>query len=398
LSRSALILILILLCSLSPCVRAQQRFGFDFFGDSVSFQYEPRAHIAVTEPDLSGAVTAFFDDIEKTDAASVLQALQHYKDTQHPDDWIFYQLIRKTAQAISPKAGNYYQYTLYKCFLLAKSGYDVSLNVVGDKLLFFVQSDDDIYDIPSFRRDGKRYICLNFHDYGYDLGLDRSEAKCIALDLPATTHGFSYKLTHLPRFRAEHYYTKDLKFSYLDVDYSFKVKLNDEIKQIFANYPVTDYGLYLNSPLSEETYNTLIPDLKKHIAHMSVRHGVDYLMHFTRYAFPYEADVKHFGREKHLSPEQTLLYDSSDCEDRAALFYCLVKEIYNIPMVILAFPQHITVAVKLEKPVGRQIVYNGVSYSVCEPTPQADDLPIGSLPQELRRADYQIAYAYTPGQ
>jgi hypothetical protein len=184
----------------------------------------------------------------------------------------------------------------------------------------------------------------------------------------------------------------------MDVDYNFRVKLNDEVKQIFVNYPVADYGLYLNSPLSEETYNTLIPELKKHVAHMSVKNGLDYLMHFTRNAFPYEADVPHFGREKHLSPEQTLLYDSSDCEDRTALFYCLVKEIYNIPMVILAFPQHVTVAVKLEKPVGRQIVYKGVSYSVCEPTPQADDLPIGVLPPDLRRANYQVAYAYMPGE
>lgn len=385
-------------CSLSIDSRAQQRFGFDFFGDSVAFRYEPHARIAANEPNLAESVTAFFEMVEETDYKSVLQALQHYRETEHPDDWIYYQLIRKTAQAISPKAVNYYQYTLYKCFLLAHSGYDVALNVVGSKLLFFVQSDDDIYDLPSFSRDGKRYVCLNFHDYGYDPGLDRSEAKCIALNFPEPQHVFSYKLTHLPRFHAEHYYTRELKFSYMDVDYNFKVKLNDEVKQIFVNYPVADYGLYLNSPLSEETYNTLIPQLKKHVARMSVKNGLDYLMHFTRNAFPYEADVQHFGREKHLSPEQTLLYDSSDCEDRTALFYCLVKEIYNIPMVILAFPQHVTVAVKLEKPVGRQIIYKGVSYSVCEPTPQMDDLPIGALPPDLKRADYQVAYAYMPGQ
>jgi hypothetical protein len=174
------------------------------------------------------------------------------------------------------------------------------------------------------------------------------------------------------------------------------VKLNNEIKKLFVNYPVTDYGLYLNSPLSTETYNTLIPHLKKYTRHMSVKGGLDYLMHFTRYAFAYEADTRHFGREKHLSPEQTLLYDSSDCEDRAALFYCLVKELYNIPMVILTFPEHVTVAVKLDKPVGRQIVYNGSSYSVCEPTPQYDDLPIGSLPPDLKAAEYQVAYSYNP--
>ncbi|MEI2740451.1 MAG: hypothetical protein V9F01_16890 [Chitinophagaceae bacterium] len=60
-----------------------------------------------------------------------------------------------------------------------------------------------------------------------------------------------------------------------------------------------------------------------------------------------------------MSPEQTLLYEQSDCEDRAALFFCLVKEIYNLPMIVLAYPEHVTIAVKFNKPVGTPIIYNG---------------------------------------
>jgi hypothetical protein len=394
--RRALIWILVFLFFQQPGAGAQQKFSFDFFGDSIAFTYEPQAHIAPDDTCLRASIKAFFEAAEKTDLQSVLNALRQYKEAQHPDDWIYYQLIRKTAGTISPKAANYYQYTLYKCFLLGKSGYDVALAAAGSRLLFFVQSNDEVFDIPSFVRDGKRYICLNFHDYGYDTALDHEKADYIIPFKSGPMQAFSYRLSTLPRFRPEHYHDKELRFRYHDNDYHFQIKLNDEIKQIFVNYPVTDYGLYLNSPLSEETRNTLIPQLKKHVAHMSVKKGLDYLMHFTRYSFAYETDSQQFGREKHLSPEQTLLYDSSDCEDRAALFYCLVKEIYNIPMVILAFQRHITVAVRLDKPVGRQILYKGVLYSVCEPTPQAEDLPIGSLPTDLSNADYQIAYSYNP--
>jgi hypothetical protein len=60
---------------------------------------------------------------------------------------------------------------------------------------------------------------------------------------------------------------------------------------------------------------------------MTVKGGVDYLMRFTRYAFMFKPDAENFGSEKRLTPEQTLLYPESDCEDRAALFFCLVKEI-----------------------------------------------------------------------
>ena len=129
---------------------------------------------------------------------------------------------------------------------------------------------------------------------------------------------------------------------------------------------------------------------------MSVKNGVDYLMRFTRYAFLFEPDTHVFGREKRLSPEQTLLYDQSDCEDRVALFYCLVKEIYNLPMIVLTYPKHVTIGVQFEKPVGQPIVFNGRKYTICEPTPQKEDLMVGQLLPELKKAPYEVAYVYTP--
>ena len=117
---------------------------------------------------------------------------------------------------------------------------------------------------------------------------------------------------------------------------------------------------------------------------------------FTRYAFLFKPDTEVFGDEKRLSPEQTLLYDQSDCDDRAALFFYLVKELYDVPMLVLTYPQHVTIAVQLDKPVGKPIIYNGTKYSVCEPTPQKEYLGIGQMLPSLRRVNYDIAYSYTP--
>lgn len=91
-----------------------------------------------------------------------------------------------------------------------------------------------------------------------------------------------------------------------------------------------------------------------------------------------------------------MLYDQSDCEDRAALFFYLVKEIYNLPMLVLSYPQHVTIAVQFDKPVGKTIEYNGRKYTICEPTPQKDDLALGEMLPSLRKTPYEIAYAYLP--
>ena len=131
---------------------------------------------------------------------------------------------------------------------------------------------------------------------------------------------------------------------------------------------------------------------------MSTKNGVDYLMRFTRYAFLFERDSESFGKEKRLSPEETLLYDRSDCEDRAALFFYLVKETYNLPMIVLAYPTHVTIAVQLDKPVGKPVLYEGKKYSICEPTPQKKDLKIGQRVPSLNKTSFEIVYAYNPKQ
>lgn len=368
---------------------------FDFYGDVIEFPFDKSSLINFPGPLSAAAIQSFYESISKTEYQPIVDALLSYKEQTKADDWLFYQLIRKTAQQISPKAENYKRYTLYKWFLLCKSGYDATLAIANDRLLFYVQSDENIYNIPFRMRDGKQYVCLNYHDYG-TIDFEKEKFSEVSIRNPEAKKPFSYKVTQLPGFSPADYVEKNLTFNYNQTDYHFKVKLNPQVKAIFANYPVVDYESYFNIPLSKETYSSLIPSLKKSIKGLNTKNGVAYLMRFTRYAFLFQPDSENFGSEKRLSPEQTLLYDQSDCEDRAALFFFLVKEIYNLPMIVLAYPKHVTIAVKFDKPVGKAILYNGDKYSVCEPSPQKQDLTIGELLPELRKSTYEVAYVYNP--
>ena len=258
-----------------------------------------------------------------------------------------------------------------------------------------MQSDENIYNIPYRYRDGKQYVCLNYHDYGA-IDFSKELFSEVILKNPRVTNAFSYRITQLPGFSAADYQEKEISFNFYQTEYQFKVKLNPQVKTIFTNYPVVDYESYFNIPLSSVTYSSLISSLKQNIKGMTKKNGVDYLMRFTRYAFLFEKDTDAFGREKRMSPEETLLYGQSDCDDRAALFFYLVKEIYNLPMIVLAYPRHITIAVKFDKPVGHAIVYNGKKYSVCEPTPQKIDLQVGEMIPGLKRSAYEVVYAYNP--
>lgn len=368
---------------------------FDFCNIPVEFNFDSAHYVEFKAPPSAESVKSFYSNFSGTEFQPIISAIVSYKEKYKLDDWLYYQLIRRTAEHLSPKAENYDRYTLYKWFLLAKSGYNTTISLSGDRILLYVQSNDSIYNIPCHFKDGRQYVCLNYHDYG-NIDFEKNKFSEVAVSIPEAQHSFSYKIKQLPDFRPGGYEEKNLQFFVDQNEYDFTIKLNPEIKTMFANYPAVDYESYFNIPLSKETYSSLIPLLKKNMKGMDVKNGVDYLMRFTRYAFLFEPDSVNFGKEKRLSPEQTLMYEYSDCEDRAALFFYLVKEMYDLPMIVLSYPKHITIAVKFDKPVGKPIYYKGIPYSICDPTPQKEDLHLGQVSGDLKKIPFEIVYAYNP--
>lgn len=367
-----------------------------FFGDTLQLPVSLKTITPVTASISEASIQSFYKQFNEQDYLPIINALQQYKTEKQLDDWLYYQLIRRTAQYLSPKELNYDQYTLCKWFLLRKSGYNAQLAFANNQLLFYVQSDDNIYDIPLFEKEGKQYVCLNIHDFG---PIDFSTVALIKIQLEGVGlegKSFSYKVTQIPDFNVASFEEKELVFNYKDKEYKYSIKVDPYMQKMFSNYPSVDFEAYFNIPLSKATYSSLIPALKKKIKGMKQENGVEYLMKFTRYAFMYEDDQQNFGKEKRLSPEQTLLNDYSDCDDRVALFYYLVKELYNLPMIVLMYPTHVALAIEFKKPVGTPVLYNGRKFSVCEPTPQRLDLPIGKLMPEHSNARYDVAYEYVP--
>ena len=384
-----------LMCTLSTSYsQGKQDISFEFYGGI--FHTTLDTSVVVIAPELSKtSIKQAYSRLNSGDYQPIIDSLLAYKKKLELNDWLYYQLIRRTAEQLSPKLVNYSRYTLYKWFLLAKSGYDARLALSKDKIIFYVFNDEDITDIPFFMVDKKKYMCLNYHDYPKaDLNLDPPVP--VEIKVPEATKSFSYKVTKLPDFKPENYLEKKLEFVYKHKAYHFNVKLSKDVEAIFANYPGVDFETYFNIPLSKETYGSLIPLLKKNTKGMSQKKGVDYLMRFTRYAFLYQDDEENYGAEKRLSPEETLFASHSDCDDRVALFFYLVKEIYNLPMIAMLYPTHITMGVQFDQPIGDAIVYKGKLYSVCEPTPQKEDLPIGTISAKLKNIPYQIVYQYDP--
>lgn len=372
-----------------------EKLRLEFAGDVINLQLDKTIYADAPEVLTQRSVKEFYVALNSSNYQTIIDSLVSFKQTHNLNDWLYYQLIRKTTQVISPKEENYSRYTLYKWFLMNKSGYDARVALTADKVIFYVYSKEDVSDIPYFMIDDKKYVTLNYHDYAKP-DLNQDPPIPVNINVPGASKSFSYKVTQMPDFKPDGYFSKELTFSYDNKAYFFEVKLNKDVQALFKNYPIVDFESYFNIPLTKETYSSLIPLLKKNVNGMEEKKGVDYLMNFTRYAFLYEDDERNFGKEKRMSPEETLFSQHSDCDDRAALFFYLVKEIYNLPMIALLYPTHINIAVQFSKPIGTPIVYKGKIYSECEPTPQGENLAIGQVSAKLKNVPYQIVYQYEP--
>lgn len=393
----ARLLVVFLFVGWLPRVGYGQERHFDFFNESFHYTADSTVDIPIDDTLSTTSIRKFYAMMDYANYEPVVDALLTHQKDYELNDWLYYQLVRRVAEDLSPKADNYIRYTLYKWFFLVKSGFDARLAYRGDQLIFYIQSRDDIEDLPYFTLDSNTYICLNYHDYGELFNLDNPYTLADIGDLiTENPQSFSYRVTRLPDFKADSYVDRELSFTYKGKEHHLTVKVNTEVASIFKNYPIVDFGTYFNIPLSAETYASLIPVLKEQVATLSTEKGVDYLMRFTRQAFDFEDDRVTFGQEKRMSPEETLLNNSSDCDDRTALFFYLVKEIYNLPMVTLRYPTHVTIAVRLDKPVGQSIAYNGYHYTICEPTPQGEDLGLGELSEKNKKERFEVVYSYMP--
>jgi hypothetical protein len=368
--------------------------SIDCFGEVMTYKFEKPVIVDTRPPGTEEDIIAYCKNLSEQPLQDLIGKLKTFSEKNHLDHWLYYQLIRRVADQMAPKTEDYTRYTLYKWHLLSLSGFDAILTYSGGKILFYALSSENIYNIPIRKEGSRTYVCLNYHDYGK---IDFAAEHFAKLDLsvPGAENAFSYRVNSIPELKKTSS-EKELNFTYNNSEYHFKIKLNPAIATYFKNYPVTDYEKHFNIPLSKDTYNSLIPSLKKYLRGSNVKDGIDFLMHFTRYSFLFKPDTETYGMEKVYSPEMTLLSESSDCEDRVSLFYYLVKEIYDLPMIVVVYPKHVSIAVQFDKSFGKTIEHNGKKFTICEPTPQGQDLRMGESIPSLANAPYQIAFAYEP--
>jgi hypothetical protein len=133
--------------------------------------------------------------------------------------------------------------------------------------------------------------------------------------------------------------------------------------------PQTNLDSHFGANLSPATLRSLRDSLAPELEKRDPSGRVGVLLHFVQTALPYATDQEQFGYEDYLYPDESLFYPACDCEDRAALFAALVRELVGLDVVGLDYPGHIAAAVAFTEDIpGDRFTYRQVRYTVCDPT------------------------------
>ncbi len=365
------------------------RFDLPFYAQDVNIVYDPAMVIAEPGALTNVSIRNAYRQVLRKPHRVLLNSLLEAKQRYELNDFLFYKLARTSVQVVyNNENRNAQEITLFG--MLIDAGFDARLTFRGNQVFVNVYTTEDLFEVPIIDTGGRPYANLSCLDGACD-----GRQRLYIFDERPNPHGrsFGFQLRKWPALGVQPT-VKSMRFNYHGVPQSMEVTFDRTMVDIMRDYPFIHEYCYLETPLSPTLRNSLLPQLRRYLEPLNERERVELLVSFTRSAFNYKEDNEYFGHSKPMVPEELFGYNFSDCEDRSALFFALVRDLLNLPMAVVAYDDHLTIAVGSEAIEGDGFVYNDQRYVFCDPTGPKDSSRIGQIPPGYENKKFQIIGTY----
>lgn len=361
-----------------------------FYGAPITLTYDKSMLLHPNVPVKEAAMTAYYREMEKASYQPLLNSLQAQRAALKLNDWLYYRLMQQAVAQVMPQASITAQ-RLTCWLLLAKSGYDVRIAYFQGKVDIYAYTDEEIFEAPIIEDGGRSLVNLSSISFSQE-----SEQPLYMVSLLPNPQGraFSFDLGTLPAFSPT-VVQRELRFTYQGEPIYLRVEADENLKTLMSDYPVIGESKYLEAPLSATLQASLLPQLAARLKGKTAPQSLSFLAALTRSAFVYKEDKEYFGHSKPLVSDELFLYPYSDCEDRCALFYQLVKSLLDLPMIVIAYHDHLSIAVALDDmPGAAPLRYKGRNYYICDPTGPSNSDIIGRAPTGYANQKLEVIHAY----
>ncbi len=366
----------------------QVSFFTDNFSITLPAGYVPTAKVnSWSAPALYGA----FHDLEKTAYLQLLDQLHRIKNEKRLNDWLFFLLVH-TLHTSAFDHTSPAQIAILNWFVLSKSGYDARLAYFETQVFLYVGTRSFLFEVPYLEEEDKRFVNVSaimnaeYRDtqFYWPVHVDQDSPK-----------DFSFALEQWPLLPPKPQ-NQQFKFTFEGEEIQWSAQTDGLSADIMSRFPLLEEATYLEIPPSELTRQTLLPVIQKAIQDKPLREKIRLLVSFTRSAFSYAEDEQQFGTNKPMTAEETLLYPSSDCEDRVALFSQLAQQLIQVPMIAIAWPDHLSIGIAVPDIGGDYVFWKGEKFYICDPTGPQNNSQIGIIPEPYPGQSFEVIQ-YWPG-
>lgn len=359
-----------------PSFSHSKAVNIDFYSNTV--------HLTVRDGDLNlpkriklneKGIRDFYGRLKKDDWESISDQLFDIKDKYKLNDWFYYKLLVKAVEGICPGADLNYRNFLVG-LILFESGYNIKLNL-GKYIEIYVFTEDKVFSSTNFGR----YYNLTSLLYS-----DLKKAKYLNFSTIFKNikgKSFDFSITRMPELPANKFVERKLEFQHDGQKYNYSLEINESYVELMQDYPEIETKEYFFIPLSDTAYNTLLPKISRDIVNKNQAEKVRFILSLVGKSYLHADDMEIFGKSKPMIPEEALYYQYSDCEDRSALFSYLIKEIIDVPIIILDYPNHVNVGLALDEINDEKLTveYKNIKFIVCEPSGPFEKATLGESPQ-----------------
>ena len=321
-----------------------------------------------------------------------LQSLTDQQAKYNFSDWHLYEIVSRASEVMFHDAR--YQ-ILFQWFILRMAGIDAQLFYAGSEVYLHAPTKDVEFGFYTLEFHGQKYVNLTAKRNN----LKMDEVKPYLPELiwdGRKRRAMTMHMEELPKLPDAVVVDRLLEFSHAGQKHRMMVKLNKDHLDMMDDYPYYSQSQFFHMELSPEAEGTLLPKLEEMLRGRTQLQKIEFLLSFVRTAFLYKDDRNRFGHEKPMSPEQTLYYSYSDCEDRSALFFYLSRKLLKIPAIVLDFEEHVGVALELPNVKGEFFRFQDRRFVYCEATGPDDKLAIGEMWEYVRGQKARILTAYLP--
>ncbi len=386
------IILTLCLCSIAFVDSTAEVMEFEFYSERIRMEYDDAMlDLQLSNTITESTITQYYEQLQhETQYFVVMGVLFHYKKTLGLNDWLYYRLIDAAAREIYKDKHENHR-LLFTWFILNKSGYMVQLNYAESTVNLSVYSEEMVYDMP-IRKAGSGYFVdiSAYQKEGFRTRMINNDQREFKVRLKGKP--FSFVLDRLPTFTKKDLQTKTYEFIHDNESYRMSVDMDRSMVQIMYLYPELSIDKHALIPLSDEARNSLFSALGKMIEGKNDFESVRLLLSFTRQFKTYKTDKEAYEIDNlTFSPEETLFYKFSDCEDRSILFRLLVEQLLGKETILLDYEDHATVAVNFDNFDDQNaILYKGKKYSICEPTGPGNHLQPGQFPEGFQKESFNI--------